>query len=448
MDTTKDLLNGNEAKAMINFSIPMIIGNIFQQLYNIADTVIAGRFIGPWALAAVGSSFSIMVLLTSIILGLCMGSSAVFSYLYGRKETDTLKNSFFTSFCFIGIVAVVINLCSLLFIDSILSFINIPPELLADSKKYLQIIFYGIGFTFLYNYFTAVLRSMGNSHIPLIFLVISAVMNIVLDIIFVVPLRMGIAGAAYATIIAQGFSAVGIFLYCVRKVPLLRLERRHIYFNKSIITMIANNSVLTSIQQSVMNFGILMIQGLVNSFGVSVMAAFTAVVKIESFAYMPVQDFGNAFSTFTAQNRGAGKPERIRNGICSAVKIITIYCAVASSLILLSARPLLHLFIRKNETEILNIGIQYLHIVSVFYFLIGYLFMLYGFFRGIGKPGISIILTITSLGARVALAYLLSSIPSVGIVGIWWSIPIGWALADVIGLLMVRFLSKKQSFHL
>ncbi|HBY71361.1 MAG TPA: MATE family efflux transporter, partial [Lachnospiraceae bacterium] len=176
-------------------------------------------------------------------------------------------------------------------------------ELLADSKKYLQIIFYGIGFTFLYNYFTAVLRSMGNSYIPLIFLVISAVMNIVLDIIFVVPLRMGIAGAAYATIIAQGFSATGIFLYCVRKVPLLRLERRHIYFNKRIIAMIANNSVLTSIQQSVMNFGILMIQGLVNSFGIPVMAAFTAVVKIESFAYMPVQDFGNAFSTFTAQNR-------------------------------------------------------------------------------------------------------------------------------------------------
>lgn len=444
MKETKDLLHGNETKAMLSFALPMIIGNIFQQLYNVADTIIVGKFIGPHALAAVGSSFSVMVLLTSIILGLCMGSGAVFSYLFGAEETERLKNSFFTSFCFIGVITIVINLCAFLYIDEILYFIRIPQEVYNETRTYLQIVFYGITFTFLYNYFASVMRSLGNSIIPLIFLIISAVINIVLDIILVVPMDMGVAGAAYATIIGQAFSAIGITIYCISKFPLIRLERKYIYFDKKIIAMIANNSVLTSIQQSIMNFGILMVQGLVNSFGVAAMAAFAAVVKIESFAYMPVQDFGNAFSTFIAQNDGAGKNNRIKSGIKSAVKMITIYCAIISVLIILFAKPLMYIFIDAGEIEILSIGQQYLFIVASFYCLIGYLFMFYGFFRGIGKPQVSIVLTITSLGTRVFLAYLLASIPSIGLVGIWWSIPIGWLLADILGTIQVRALMRTR----
>lgn len=443
MKTEMNFLEGKESKSIINFAIPMIIGNIFQQLYNVADSIIVGKFIGPDALAAVGSAFSVMVLLTSIILGLCMGSSAVFSYLYGMGDNENLKKSFFTSFCFIGLVTVIINLGSLILIDEIQFFINIPHEIIHDSKTYLQIIFYGIGFTFIYNYFTALMRSIGNSIVPLIFLIISALINIVLDIVFIVPLDMGIAGPAYATIIAQAFSGLGIFIYCLLKVPQFRLQRRHLHFDNKILRMIANNSVLSSIQQSIMNFGILLIQGLVNSFGVSVMAAFTAVVKIESFAYMPVQDFGNAFSIFVAQNKGAGKHKRILNGIRSALKIITIYCVIITSFILIFTKPLLYIFINKNEVEILNIGTQYLYIVAVFYCLIGYLFMLYGLFRGYGRPGVSIVLTIASLGTRVILAHVLSSISWIGLVGIWWSIPIGWALADLIGFILVRRLIKK-----
>ncbi|NLP33807.1 MAG: MATE family efflux transporter [Clostridiales bacterium] len=446
---TKNLLHGNETKAMLSFALPMIIGNIFQQMYNVADTVIVGKYIGPNALAAVGSSFSIMVLLTSIILGLCMGSGAVFSYLYGANEIERLKNSFFTSFCFIGIVSLIINLASFIFIDEILHFIRIPQEIYSDTKIYLLVNFYGILLTFLYNYFASVMRSLGDSMVPLIFLSIAAVIDITLNYVFVVPMNMGVAGAAYATLVAQVFSAFGITIYCIFKVPLIRLQRKHIYFDKNIVTMIANNSVLTSIQQSIMNFGILMIQGLVNSFGVAVMAAFTAVVKIESFAYLPVQDFGNAFSTFIAQNDGAGKKDRIKSGIRSAVKIITIYCAIISVLIIIFAKPLMYIFIDAGETEILGIGKQYLLVVASFYCLIGYLFMFYGFFRGIGKPQVSIILTIASLGTRVFLAYFLSSIPSIGIVGIWWSIPIGWLLADIIGTIKVRSLMRsREQFQL
>lgn len=440
MNTSNNLIHGNETKAMLSFAIPMIIGNIFQQLYNVVDTIIVGKFISSNALAAVGSSFAVMVFLTSIILGLCMGSGAVFSYFYGANENDKLKNSLFTAFCFIGIITLVINISSIIFIDEILHFIQIPTEIYMDTKAYLLIIFYGITFTGIYNYFASVVRSLGNSIIPLIFLIISTIVNIVLDYIFVVPFDMGITGAAYATIIAQGFSAAGIMLYSIIKVPEIRLYRKHIYFNKAMLKMIANYSILSSVQQSIMNFGILMIQGLVNSFGVQVMAAFTAGTKIDSFAYMPVQDFGNAFSTFIAQNKGAKKQDRIRKGIRSAVKLITIYCIIITALILIFAKPLMRIFIDVQETEILRIGIQYLTVVSIFYCLIGYLFMFYGLFRGLGKNEVSIILTIISLGTRVVLAYILSSIPAIGIVGIWWAIPIGWGLADLVGLYKVRTL--------
>lgn len=440
MKKINDLTRGNETKVLLKLVIPMIIGNLFQQLYNVADTVIVGRFIGPNALAAVGSSFSVMVLLNSMILGLCMGSSVVFSILYGAKLFDKLKNSYFISACLIGLLTLILNALALVFIDRILILLNIPSKVLLDTKTYLQIIFYGIIFTSIYNYFSAIMRSFGNTVTPLIFLIISAIINIVLDIVFIVPLKMGVAGAAYATIIAQAVSAIGLAIYCYKRVPMIRLKRKHIHFDMKIVAMIGNNSILSSIQQSVMNFGILLIQGLVNSFGVATMAAFTAVVKIESFAYLPEQEFGNAFSIFISQNHGAGERGRIRKGIRSAFKLITIYGIVCSVFIILFSKPLMGIFIDSSEIEIRSIGIGYLLIVASFYTLIGYLFMFYGLFRGMGKPAISIILTVISLGTRVLLAYTLSSIPEIGLVGIWWSIPIGWALADIIGLCLIKIL--------
>jgi len=440
MAITHDLTAGNETKVILKLAGPMIIGNLFQQLYNVADTIIVSRFIGPDALAAVGSSFSVMVLLNSIILGFCMGSSTVFSILYGAKEIDKLKNSFFISSCLIGLLSLVINFLALFFIDDIIFFLRIPQEILADTKTYLQIIFYGIVFTSAYNYFAAIMRSLGNSVIPLIFLIISAMINIILDIVFIVPFNMGIGGAAYATITAQLVSALGLALYCIRKVPIIRLKRKHFKIDMNLVKMIGNNSTLSSIQQSVMNFGILMIQGLVNSFGVAAMAAFAAVAKIDSFAYLPEQELSNAFSIFIAQNHGAKEQGRIRNGIRSAMKIITIYGVAISALIILAAKPLMSIFIDANETEILQIGTQYLFIVASFYCLIGYLFMFYGLYRGMGKPEVSIILNFVSLVTRVILAYALAPIPSIGLIGIWWAIPIGWALADIVGVYKMKLI--------
>ena len=433
-----DLTKGPITKSMLLFAGPMILGNLLQQLYNIADTLIVGQFLGPGPLAAVGSSFTLMTFLTSIILGLCMGSGVVFSMLFGAGETDRLKNSLFISFALIGAAAIVIEILSHALLSPLLTVLQVPADIRAETGVYLQVIFLGIFFTFIYNYFACVLRAIGNSAVPLIFLSISSVLNIVLDLAFIIVFKMGVAGAAWATIIAQGVSAGSIMVYCLLRVPQIRPQKQHLHFERTAAWNIARYSFLTCIQQSVMNFGILMIQGLVNSFGVSVMAAFAAAVKIDSFAYMPVQDFGNAFSTFIAQNYGAGKQERIRGGIRSAVFCALAFCAVVSLIVCLFARPLMLIFVKPEETQIIAIGMQYLRIEGACYAGIGCLFLLYGLFRGIGRPAVSIVLTVVSLGTRVALAYLLAPIPAFGLPAIWWAIPIGWFLADFTGLLLYR----------
>ena len=433
-----DLTKGPITKSMLLFAGPMILGNLLQQLYNIADTLIVGQFLCPGPLAAVGSSFTLMTFLTSIILGLCMGSGVVFSMLFGAGETDRLKNSLFISFALIGAAAIVIEILNLALLSPLLTVLQVPADIRAETGAYLQVIFLGIFFTFIYNYFACVLRAIGNSAVPLIFLSISSVLNIVLDLAFIIVFKMGVAGAAWATIIAQGVSAGSIMVYCLLRVPQIRPQKQHLHFERTAAWNIARYSFLTCIQQSVMNFGILMIQGLVNSFGVSVMAAFAAAVKIDSFAYMPVQDFGNAFSTFIAQNYGAGKQERIRGGIRSAVFCALAFCAVVSLIVCLFARPLMLIFVKPEETQIIAIGMQYLRIEGACYAGIGCLFLLYGLFRGIGRPAVSIVLTVVSLGTRVALAYLLAPIPAFGLPAIWWAIPIGWFLADFTGLLLYR----------
>ena len=442
-----DLTKGPITRTMLSFAAPMIAGNLLQQFYNIADTLIVGKFLGAQALAAVGSAFSLMTFLTSILLGLCMGSSAVFSIRYGQRNEEKLKSSIFVSFVMIAAVTVVINLLVFLLIKPIIRFMNVPSDVYQMMYDYLWVIFVGISFVFLYNFFAALLRAVGNSLAPLLFLAFSAITNIVLDLVFVLVFKMGVAGAAWATVIAQILSAVGITIYTLVKFSQFFPERKYRKMNLVVLKEIFQYAFLTCIQQSVMNFGILMVQGLVNSFGTAVMAAFAAAVKIDSFAYMPVQDFGNAFSTFAAQNFGAQKEERIRKGIRSAISVTVVFCLVISVLVFGFARQLMLIFVQPQETEILSIGVEYLRVEGTFYCGIGCLFLLYGFYRAVRRPGISVVLTVISLGTRVALAYLLSAIPAIGVVGIWWSIPIGWFLADLAGLLYYRKHKKELLFQ-
>lgn len=440
----QDLTQGSVTKSMLLFACPMILGNLLQQFYNVADTLIVGRFLGSDALAAVGSSFSLMTFLTSILLGLCMGSGIVFSMLFGARKADSLKNCIFISFVITGLLAVFIELLVLALTDPLLALLQIPEAILADTRSYLQIIFCGILFTFLYNFFASLARSIGNSVIPLIFLAVSTALNILLDLLFILSFDIGVSGAAWATILAQAVSAVGMIAYCYRKIPFLKLKKQHLQFSKAAVSQILQYSLLTCLQQSIMNFGILMVQGLVNSFGVAVMAAFAAAVKIDSFAYMPVQDFGNAFSTFIAQNYGAAQKDRIRRGIRTAVLTAVLFCIAISLIVCRYAGQLMTIFIRPEETEIISIGVQYLRIEGICYCGIGCLFLLYGLYRGLGKPGISVLLTVISLGTRVTLAYLLAARPSIGLAGIWWAIPIGWILADITGIVCYLFLKRRQ----
>lgn len=292
-------------------------------------------------------------------------------------------------------------------------------------REYLRIIFVGLLATSLYNYLSCLLRALGNSTVPLFFLAVSALLNVGLDLFFVLVFHWEIAGAAWATVLAQWVSGVGMLWYFLTKRKHLLPQKSELHYERSILHEILQLSALTCVQQSVMNFGILMVQGLVNSFGETIMAAFAAAVKIDTFAYLPVQDFGNAFSTFIAQNFGAGNRQRLREGNRKAFLLSFLFSAVISALVFLLAEPLMGLFVNAGESAVIAAGVRYLRIEGACYFGIGWLFLLYGYYRAIQKPMMSVILTVISLGTRVALAYLLSGL--IGVTGIWLSIPIGWA---------------------
>lgn len=439
----RDLTKGPVVKSMLLFAIPLILGDLLQQCYNIADTLIVGRFLGEKALAAVGSSFTLMTFITSIILGLCMGSSALFSIRFGQRDENGLKEDICASFFFIAAVTIFLSIIVYVSLNKLCAFLRVPDEVWPDMREYLFVIFMGIPAVFLYNYFASYLRAIGNSVIPLIFLAVPSIFNIVLDLWFVIGLKMGVSGAAQATVIAQYLSGLGIMFYTLVRYKQVNAIWKICYLKKDRISEIVSFSMLTCVQQSVMNLGILMVQGLVNSFGTVVMAAFAAAVKIDAFAYMPVQDFGNAFSTFIAQNYGAKEKKRIQQGLKEAVRISAIFCLAISMIVCIFAKPLMMIFVDAKETDIIMAGVRYLRIEGAFYIGIGWLFLLYGLYRALSRPSMSVVLTVFSLGTRVVLAYILSAIPSIGVTGIWWSVPIGWALADIVGLAYYKIRKQK-----
>lgn len=434
----RDLTKGNVTKSLLMFAGPMILGNLLQQCYNIADTWVVGKFVGADALAAVGSSYALMTFLNSLLIGLCMGGGAVFSYYIGKGEREKVRSCARTAFVMIGVLAAALTVLSQVLIHPILILLRTPAELYEMTRDYLAVVFWGIFFIFLYNYFAFLLRALGNSVAPLYFLGAASALNIALDLFFVCSLGRGLVGAAEATVIAQAVSGLGLGGYLWIKEPYFRFSFIGFWRGEKPVGEICRYSLMTGMQQSVMNFGILMVQSLVNSFGPAVMAAFAATVKIDTFAYMPAQEFGNAYSIFISQNYGAGQRERVKQGTKKAMTVSAVFCGVISILVFTLARFLMLIFVDAGEGEILEIGMGYLRIEGAFYIGIGILFLLYGYFRGVNRPGVSLVLTVISLGTRVALAYILAAHPAVGVLGIWWAIPIGWALADVTGIVLMR----------
>lgn len=428
------LTRGGIAGSLLLFTLPMMLGALLQQGYNLADTWLVGRFIGAEALAAVGASYTLMVFLISILWGLAMGSGTVVSQHYGAGRVQALHRSVFLSFCLMEVLALLLTVAVFFFLDGILHFLKVPATVYGLMRSYLWIVFWGIPLVCLYNFYAAMLRAVGDSLTPLFFLAMSVGLNIGLDIFFILVLDCGIEGVAWATVVAQGVSACGLAWYADSRRPELRWNLEDVCWDKECVKDVLAFSSLTCLQQSVMNFGILLVQGLVNSFGTVVMAAFAVAVKIDAFAYMPVQEFGNAFSTFVAQNYGAGAQERIRKGSRVAFGMSVLFSCAVSGAVFIFAEELMRVFILPEENAILQVGIHYLRIEGSFYAGIGILFLLYGYYRAIRMPGMSVILTLLSLGTRVMLSYILASVPQIGVVGIWWSIPIGWFLADAVGI--------------
>lgn len=437
----KDLTEGPIVRRLLLFSLPMTAANLLQQCYNLADTMIVGRFIGDDALASVGSAYTLMVFITSILLGLSLGSSALIANYYGAGKSEKMHTTIASSFIVIFLLSLIITVVSLFALDWIIGILNTPDELEEMLREYLFWIFLGLAGVFLTNYFSCLLRSVGDSVTPLIFLSLSAVMNIFLDLYFIISLGWGIAGAAIATIISQYSAGFGLLIVTVARNGNLIPSLDEIRKWRKEIRSVLSYSFLTSAQQSVMNFGILMVQGLVNSFGVSVMAAFAAGVKIDSFSYLPNQDFGNAYSFFISQNSGKGQRDRIRKGTRIAVLITVMFSLCISLLVNITAPWLIGIFFSNPGNEIISIGVSYLRVEGSFYALIGMLFLFYGYFRADGRPSVSLILTIISLGLRVLLSYTFA--PLLGYWAIWVSIPIGWAVADLAGLFFYKRNTRK-----
>ena len=373
-----DLATGSPTRKIIAFAIPIFIGNLFQQIYSISDMFVVGRYLGKEALAAVGACSAVIIFLTSIIIGLCMGSGVLFSQLYGAKDYEKLSGAISTSFMFILAITLVTMVSTMVFINPLMRVFSIPLEVMGLAKTYLLITVSGLPFMLLYNMAAVVLRAFGDSKTPLIFLVTASTINIIFDFILVLVWPLGIKGPAISTLAAQLVSAIPLSIYAIKKMSFLKLRPN---FDLALFNRVSQYSLLTSLQQSIMNFGILMVQALVNSFGVTIMAAFAIGVKIDTFAYMPAQDFGNAFSTYVAQNKGANKNIRIQKGFRSAIICSSVFSIVLSLLVIIFAPNLVAIF-SDSDADVIAQGARYLRIEGVFYILIAYLFIHYGFIGG------------------------------------------------------------------
>ena len=436
-----DMTTGSAAKKILLFSLPIFVGNVFQQIYGLSDAFVVGRFLGTAPMASIGASSALIIFINSILIGLCMGSGVLFSSLYGSRSYEDLSSAISTSAIFILITTCAVSLLSVLCLNPLLALFQVPEEAMSLAREYLLIILAGLPFMALYNIGANLLRAIGDSKTPLVFLILASVINVAFDFILVLWIPMGVRGPALSTFAAQLCSGVPLCIYAMRKLDFLKLRPR---FEKAMFRRVAQYSVMTSLQQSIMNFGILLVQGLVNSFGVVAMAAFGAGVRIDAFAYMPAQDFGNAFATYAAQNKGAGEEERIQKGFRSAFLCTTVFCAVITAAVWIFAPQLIAIFL-PDDAAAIAAGAQYLRIEGAFYVLIGYLFLYYALYRGLGHFRTSIVLTVISLGIRVGLSYLLVSW-GFGLHSIWWSIPIGWAAADLAGYARYRYLKRSNGF--
>ncbi|MFR3566354.1 MATE family efflux transporter [Paraclostridium sordellii] len=425
----KDLTVGKESKCIFNFALPMLIGSLFQQLYNTADSIIVGRFVGKSAMAAVSGANPIMFLLTSFLMGITLGFSILISQYYGSKNMEKVKSAIDTTYLFIFIASFFITFIGVFFSGKILEIMNTPSEIFDLSKGYLIIIFTGTLFSTGYNSICAILRGLGDSTNPLYFLIIATILNIILDIVFIIYFNMGVNGVALATIIAQAVAFIFSVLYLNRKHEVLKIKVRNLKYDLEIFKTGLKLGLPSAIQQTLFSIGNITLQSLVNSYGTSAMAAFGAGSKIETFISLPIMNLGSAVSTFVAQNIGANKVDRVKKGVKSSINMSLSISLFVIIIFFLFKENLIKLF--NTDPEVVSIGCRYLLTIGPFFFLIGTSFMLTSAIRGAGASMFAMISSMISLWiARIPASYLLSSF--YGVNGIWMGIPIGWCVGLIV----------------
>ena len=432
----KDLTVGDPAKVLWKFCLPLFGSIIFQQLYNIADSFVAGKFIGENALAAVGNSYEITLIFIAFAFGCNIGCSVIVSQLFGAKKLGEMKTAVYTTFISSAVVCAALMLAGTLGCDGLLRLINTPENVFADSKLYLDIYIMGLPFVFFYNVATGIFSALGDSKTPFIFLAASSTSNIFMDILFVTAFKMGVAGVAWATFLCQGVSCVLAVLFVLRRLRGVETDEKSALFSFPLFCRIAAIAVPSILQQSFISVGNIVIQGVINSFGSGVMAGYSASVKLNNLVITSLTTLGNGISNFTAQNIGAGKMERVRSGFKAGLKLVWMLCLPIVALYLLGGRMLVNIFMNEPSEAAMASGVQFLRIVSPFYFVVSCKLVSDGVLRGAGLMKEFMAATFTDLILRVGLAVVLSK--ALGAVGVWCAWPIGWSIAMVMSVIFYR----------
>ncbi len=422
----RDMTVGKPFPTLFKFAMPMVVGNLFQQLYNVVDSMVVGNFVGEDALAAVGTTTSITFLFIAVAVGMGIGCSVVISQLFGAKHTETMKSAISTSLIAMFVLGAGLSLFGLAAHRLILTWLSVPENIFEDAAAYLQIYCMGLIFLFMYNILNSVFNALGESRFPLVFLTLSSLLNVALDLYFVIRLHMGVPGVAWATLIAQGISAVLSFFVLMRHFRRIETAERPKLFDGRLLARMFRLAVPTTIQQSIVSLGLVFVQGLVNGYGSVVIAGYTAATKIDTIAIGPMVQVGNSVSTFTAQNMGARKTERVKSGLISGLIISAGISLSLTAVLFFFGENFLNAFMDSKESvEAIRYGIDYIYVVSAFYVLMGTMNVFNGVLRGAGDMKVFMAATFTNFGLRLIFAHVLSA-TAMGPAGIWWSIPIGW----------------------
>ncbi len=438
----KDLTVGKPESVLWKFCLPLFASIIFQQLYNIADSLVAGKFIGENALAAVGNSYEITLIFIAFAFGCNIGCSVIVSQFFGAKDYKNMKTSVYTAMISTAVLCAVLILFGVLFCGKLLKLIKTPSAILDDSKLYLDIYIYGLPFMFFYNMATGIFSALGDSKTPFIFLAVSSVTNIFIDIIFVKAFNMGIAGVAWATFICQGISAVLAVIVVFLRLSKIKVLQRCPVFSFIILVKLLKIAIPSILQQSFISIGNIIIQSVINEFGAGTIAGYSAAVKLNNLVITSFTTLANGISNFTAQNLGAGKSERIRDGFKAGLKMVWIISIPLVLLYFFAGKQLLYLFLDNPTNTAIHTGIMFLCILSPFYFVVSTKLVADGILRGAGLMSRFMITTFTDLILRVVLAIILSK--QFGSTGIWCAWPIGWSIATTLSVIFY----KKAKFHM